>query len=264
MDSRGHLWVADQGDSMIREFSADGKLLKSFGRPGAGPGQFNDPTDVAVAPDGTIYVAESGNLRIQELTPNLKGGLMLQIYPHGPVERALLSSVATDAQGRVYATDYSESRVRVFASDGTLLRTWGGKPSGAGRLNSPDGIAVDAHNRVLYVADKYNYRVVKFTLDGQFIRTWGSKGTGPGQFGLPAGVATDRQGNVYVVDTTNNRIEEFTPSGRFIRQWGSKGTGYLQFDAPAGVAVSSTGTIYVTDYYNGRVEVIRKFANRRS
>ncbi len=91
---------------------------------------------------------------------------------------------------------------------------------GAGQLNGPRGIAMDASGN-LYVADSFNHRVAVFDPSGALLRSIGAKGSDDGQLNEPSGVAVDADGNVYVADTWNARVAKFGPDGAWIKSWGS-------------------------------------------
>src|SRR5262249_9631 len=79
-------------------------------------------------------------------------------------------------------------RISIFDTSGAFLAKWGVFGSGAGELNGPAGVAIDADDHV-YVVDQNNHRVQKFTTDGTYILQWGEAGTRDGQVNLPWGVA---------------------------------------------------------------------------
>ena len=124
-------------------------------------------------------------------------------------------SVALDALGNVYVTDYINHRVQKFDSSGNFLMKWGGWGDGDGHFIRPQDITVDASGNV-YVADAYNHRVQKFDSSGNFLTKWGSRGSGDGEFDYPRGIAVDASGNIYVLEggyrgVGNNRIQKIRP-----------------------------------------------------
>lgn len=144
--------------------------------------------------------------------------------------------------GALYLVDAGDHTVRVFTTDGELLRTMGtvNEPRTEAPFNKPTGIAF-APDGGFYVSDGYgNSKVHHFTADGRLIRSWGRPGEGPGEFRLPHGVRVDRQGRVYVADRENHRIQVFTAEGAFVTQW----TGLRQ---PCDLYFSAEGTVYVPE-----------------
>lgn len=179
-----------------------------LGSGGGGDGQFNDPLGMAVGSDGNLYVADSGNGRIQVVGQN--GSFVRKWTDASPL------SIATDINGIVYVGHASS--IRVYTPTGVFIRSWGTSGSGAGQFNEIRGIAVSAEGKV-FAADLNNHRVQVFSSTGVFQTQWGSYGSAPGQFNLPMGLALGLDNRVYVVESGNNRIQVFEQDGTFVRQW---------------------------------------------
>jgi tetratricopeptide (TPR) repeat protein len=124
----------------------------------------------------------------------------------------------------------------------------------AGQFNAPEGIVVDAEQR-LYIADTQNHRVQKLASDGSFLLSWGGSGSGKGEFLGPSDIALDREGRVFVVDTQNHRVQVFASDGQYLWEIGKAGRGPAEFDSPRGIATDDQGHIYVADTGNGRVQI---------
>lgn len=132
-------------------------FLRALGRDPHGLGQLAAPGGVAVAPDGTVYVADL-NRRIQVFEPD--GTFMLQ-WPTGRTGLpSFPSGLAVAADGTVYLTDFASNRVAAFATDGTLLSPWRIAGDGAERVH-PAGVAVGPDGTV-YVADAGSHRIEAF------------------------------------------------------------------------------------------------------
>jgi len=144
-------------------YDGDGQRLAIVGKRGGGNGEFNLPTHVAVAPDGTVYVLDGGNFRIQAFTPE---GEYLRSW--GEVGRnfgdlARPRGLAVDRDGNVYVTDAAYRNFQIFNPEGQLLLSIGGggledKP---GQFALPAGIAVDERGLV-YVVDQLFLKVDVF------------------------------------------------------------------------------------------------------
>jgi len=159
----------------------------------------------------------------------------------------------------------------------------GSTGEGAGQIEKPQGVAVDAESKVLYVSDSGNRRIDVFDAETgafKFAFGWkvdkeepkeelqictsgtgcqrGSPGSGAGQFKEPHAIAVDNDAaslshhDVYVYDEGNTRVEKFSPGGSFITQFGSKGDGQCDFTTKTEnlhpLAVGPGGTIYVADF----------------
>jgi len=228
----------------------------TWGREGSGDGQFHYPNGVAVDTAGNVYVADTGNYRIQKFSPtgtiitkwgSFRSGVGQFNVPHG---------IAVDSIGNVYITDANNHRIQKFNSTGSFITKWGEGPgSGDGQFNVPYGVAVDTAGNV-YVADSFNHRIQKFNSTGSFITKWGEgPGSSDGQFNVPYGVAVDTAGNVYVADAGNRRIQKFNSAGSFITKWGEgPGSDDGQFSDPYGVATDNAGNVYIADTGNYRIQ----------
>ena len=133
----GGVFVADNGNHRVAVFSQDGKLIRTIGSQGTGPGQFISPTGVAISPDGELYVSECSNGRIQVLTPQ---GVYIREFGKGQLsnQHKLLFS----GDKHVLVADHSNHRVAVFNQDGALV-------SSLPCANYPVGLAVDQKGDLL-------------------------------------------------------------------------------------------------------------------
>jgi NHL repeat/Thrombospondin type 3 repeat len=231
-------------------------LERQWGSAGTGDGQFGGIIGVATDASGNVYVADSGNHRIQKFSSTgsfiAKWGSCTCGDLDGNGKFGSLGGVATDNSGNVYVTDTpdytggGDDRIQKFSSSGSFIAKWGSHGTGDGQFWGPGGVATDAAGNV-YVADLSNARIQKFSSSGNFITKWGSYGSGDGQFYWVRGVATDAAGNVYVADGHDpvypayrpDRIQKFSPSGSFITKWSVAAD---VFD----VATDSSGAVYAT------------------
>jgi DNA-binding beta-propeller fold protein YncE len=161
----GALYVTDgYANARVHKFSADGRLLFSWGEPGDGPGQFHVPHGVAIDGQGTVYVADRENSRLQLFDP---GGKFLAEW----TDVARPSQVVIDDSGNVLVAelgfraglwpgtsppgpDVTGGRVSVFDRDGALLARWGGgtNPCAPGDFFAPHDLWLDSRGD-LYVAE---------------------------------------------------------------------------------------------------------------
>ena len=148
----GTVWVTDFAASadgtkghQVHQFSPEGELLMSLGTPGqagTAPGMFNQPNDVVIGPDGSIYVSDGHN-------------------GQG------MTSVAAMEAGRA---DGNTGRILKFAPDGTFIKQWGQIGVRHGEFRTPHALAFDSLGR-LWVADRGNHRIEIFDQDGNYLES---------------------------------------------------------------------------------------------
>lgn len=219
--------------------TAEGQLLGTHG--------------IAGGSNGSLYVVDSSNARIQQFATN--GDYVRQWGTLGnlPGQFFRPSGITIDSSGDVYVADTGNHRIQKFSSTGTLLSVWGSLGSAPGQFNHPEGIAVDTAGNI-YVADTLNHRVQKLRSDGVPLLQWGGLGGATSQFNEPTSIALDVTGNIFVVDSWNHRVQSFNSAGVFLDSWGTRGTRAGQLDYPQGIAIDSQGNLYVTEWFNQRVQ----------
>ncbi|MFZ5917748.1 MAG: PA14 domain-containing protein [Chloroflexota bacterium] len=158
IDSAGRLYIADTGGGRVVVMAPSGEVLARWGEAGAGPGQFDQPTDVAAGPDGNIYVADTFNLRVQWLDAD---GIYLGEWPIQPANTYDAPHLAVSPGHVLYLTSPEESRVFAYDLSGAFLGEIGARGEEPGQLQKPVGVAVDAQGR-LYVTDPVQGRVLGF------------------------------------------------------------------------------------------------------
>jgi DNA-binding beta-propeller fold protein YncE len=218
-DPGGAIYVADTWNHRIQKLSAEGNLVTSWGLFGqygpedgdaAGWGSFYGPRGVAVGPDGRVYVADTGNKRVQVFEPDGQyafqwgGAGVLEGYLDEPV------GIAFGPDDAVYVADTWNRRVQVFDQDGTYLRQWDIAGWDTGLPEEKPYLAVDSQGYV-YVTDPGHYRVLVFDSLGNYVLSFGQYGLDERSFALPMGVAVAQDGSVYVTDAQGSRVLVFDP-----------------------------------------------------
>ena len=273
-----------QGDCRVWKVSPDGVLtvlagngLASYSGDGgaATSAQLQGPTGVAADAAGNIYIADTGNHRVRQITPanvirTIAGtGSAGYSGDGGPAVSAQLNSpmgVALDPAGRLVIADSGNSRVRVIFADGTihtLIGTGNSSYYGDGlsdlqaSVNHPQGVAV-ASNGDVYIADTLNNAIRKRGADGLMstIAGTGSSGfSGDGSLATgalldgPTGVSVNAAGNVYIVDAGNQRVRRVATDGMI-------STVAAQLANPNSVATDASGNVFVTSGGDRRVLMI--------
>jgi DNA-binding beta-propeller fold protein YncE len=235
------------------------------------------PRAVAVAPDGRLLIADSGNHRIVVLDNS--GQFLFSFGSHCRFDAGVAADcqdpdgdgplqpgdgqfnepwgIAVDAAGAIYVADTWNGRIQAFDADGTFMRSWGYYNTTNGELGDPyalfgpRGLAIDNGGNVL-VADTGNKRILRFTPDGSFVDQAGGGGVILGRFEEPTDLAVDpRDGSVYVADNWNRRIQKLDSSLQPISEWPVPGWESREIYHKPSIAVTGTGDVYITDpeYY---------------
>jgi sugar lactone lactonase YvrE len=213
-DRDGNLWItdgraADGNGQMVYKLSSDGsKVLMTLGTKGVsgeGPNQFNGVTDVAIAPNGDIFVSDGHvNSRIVKFT---KDGKFIKTWGRkgtGPGEFNLPHSIAFDSRGRLLVADRSNKRIQLFDQDGTFLEEWKQFGEASGIFIMPDD--------TLYVTDWQDKKAIFIgsAKDGSI------KDTIEG-LTLAEGLTVDKQGDIYAAETLPGRIGDLV-TGSTVRK----------------------------------------------
>jgi DNA-binding beta-propeller fold protein YncE len=227
-------------------------VVAKWGAYGSALGQFNNPQGVAVDAAGNVYVADSGNHRIQKFSPTGTHLTNWGSQGTGDGEFDHPSGIAVDGSGNVFVADALNDRVQKFTANGEFLGKWGSAGTGPGQFQRPKAITTDSAGFVYVIETGHapsfegGDRIQKFDSNGNFIATWASSGTGPGQLLDPGGTSVD--GNrLYVADAGNDRIQVFDLTGSLVATWGTSGDDPGQLDFPFGITSDVAGNLLIID-----------------
>ena len=228
VDRQGNIWLVDgaakdaKGDQVFK-FSPDGKVLMTLGKAGVagdGPDTFNPPSDVLVAPNGDVFVADGhGGVTNARVVKFSKDGTFIKAWGKkgsGPGEFDAPHSLAMDSSGRLFVADRGNSRIQIFDQEGRFLAEWK-------QFGRPSGIFID-RNDLLYAADtqsdektnpgyKRGIRVGS-AKDGKvtvLIPDADPDGTGEG-------IVADVDGNIYGALTAKQALKEYVKPARAVNQ----------------------------------------------
>ena len=299
VDKNGNRYVADSANNVIRLITAGGEvstLAGTVGVAGSNNGQgtaasFNNPTGVAVDKNLNVYVADTGNNMIREISStgmvSTLAGSTTSGGSDGTGSGASFNGpqgVAVDGSGNVFVADTQNSTIREIVSGG-VVSTLAGMAGNSGwdddtgpvaQFDLPQGVAVDSSGNV-YVADTGN-DVIRMVTTGAspgitttLAGTPGSTGDVNGDaltvalFSAPSGIAVSSAGNVYVVDQDNNDVRVLNLSASTVTTLAgtggvtgsADGTGAaVQFNGPMGLALDGSGNVLVADTDNDTIRQI--------
>ena len=225
VDRDGNVWVTDargrdgKGHQVFK-FSADGKVLLALGKAGVsgeGPDVFNQPSDVAVAANGDVFVAdghdENSNARIVKFSKDGKFIKAWGKHGKGAGEFEVPHGLAFDSRGRLFVADRGNNRIQIFDQEGKFLEEWK-------QFSRPSGIYIDKSD-VIYVADsesnsktnpgwKRGIRVGRVK-DGKVTAFIPDPEPDPEKVVTSAaeGVAADARGNVYGAEVGSRAVKKY-------------------------------------------------------
>jgi len=289
IDSSGNLYIADSLNNRLRKVAGTtiSTIAGSGGFSYSGDGgpataaQLNAPEAVAVDVSGNVYIADTANNVVRQVSTK---GVISTIAGNGTAgfggdggaaTSAQLSApqgLAVDASGNIFVADTANARVRkisggtitTVAGSGTQGYSGDGAAATSAQLNTPVGLAVDKSGNV-YIADVDDSVVRKVSTGGTIttVAGNGSQGysgdTGPAASAMlngPEGVAVDASGNLYISDTLNGVIRKVTASGTISTVAGNGIDGYsgdggpatsAEFGSPVGIVVDISGSLYIAD-----------------
>ncbi|GHA56354.1 hypothetical protein GCM10007389_04930 [Pontibacter akesuensis] len=246
-------------DGAVHKVTPTGEVSLLLGGRGTLPGEFNNPKGIAVAPDGTLYIADTQNHRIQKFDKN--GEFLLSYGSFGAASGQfnMPTQLALDKNGNLYVADTNNNRIQVFNSDGGFIKQISATANPALPHFYPADVTVDAHGKI-YVADVSRYSILVFDTAGNLIRSFGSKGREDGQFiTAHISVAVDADGFVYVAESFDpSRVQKFSPEGNFILAFGNTGTKAGLLDNATVAASDPIGNIFVANSTSGLVKKFNK------
>jgi sugar lactone lactonase YvrE len=225
VDREGNVWLTDglgkdgKGHQVFK-FNPDGKLLMTLGKAGiagAGPDEFNAPSAVLVAPNGTVFVADGhgGNTNARIMKFSRDGKLVKTWGQKGaaPGELDIPHALAMDSQGRLFVGDRNNNRIQIFDQDGNFIAEWK-------QFSRPSGIFID-RNDTIYVADSESESVRNSNPGWKRGIRIGNARTGEVTALIPdpvekitgtsaaEGVAADAMGNIYGAEVGPKRLMKY-------------------------------------------------------
>ena len=213
IDRDGNYWITDVGGHVVVKMNPKGDVLLTLGVKGeagewkeaSGVRKFNQPTDVAIAGNGDVFIAQghtagSGDPRVIKFDKTGKfitswGGLGTAA---GKFTAA--HGLAFDAKGQLWVADRENQRIQIFDQSGKFIR----EKKYAGL---PCSIYIGSQN--IYMVNGFAGQMLKLDLDGNVLAATGKAGKGPGEFGEAHFVTVSPKGEIYTADTVNSMVQKF-------------------------------------------------------
>ena len=259
--SDGSLYVADSRNHRVLHIDQLGNILNEWGTyadgvsVSVGDGTFNEPWGIAVGPDGSVYVTDTWNHRIQKFTAEGRFLKAWGTFGQGeePTEFYGPRGLAVDSEGRVYVTDTGNKRIVVFDKDGNFITEFGSAGFDPGQFDEPTGVTVD-RNGTVYVTDTWNQRIQTFKPDTSsetfsFLpdKQWDVYGWFGQSLDNKPYIAVNDDLHIFITDPDGYRVMEFDQEGNIVRVWGDYGNTPTGFGLASGIAIDPDGKIWVTD-----------------
>lgn len=225
IDHQGNFWLTDFRRHLVQKYDPNGKLLITLGeagRRGNDTGHFDGPTDVAIFPNGQIFVSDGyGNRRVIAFDASGKYIRHWGAEGEGPGQFALPHAIVADSRQRLIVADRNNGRIQVFDAAGKLLAIWADQVMPWGlAITAADETWVCGSSKVRQakgegwmVAPPPDQLLLKLDRDGKEMARMPLKVMGsppqPGEVDWVHGIAVDQHGALYLSDIQGKRVQKF-------------------------------------------------------
>ena len=214
VDAQGNIWATDVGAHLVHKVDRTGKVLLTLGTKGeagewnetAGSRKLNQPTDVALAANGDVFISQghtpgaNGDARVLKFDKD--GKFLTQWGGKGnePGKFQVAHGLAIDPKGNLWVADRENQRIQVFTPTGGFVREM--KFAGL-----PCSIAIGPQQ--VFMVNGFAGQIVQMDLNGKVQAVLGKPGKGPGEFGEAHVMAMSPKGEIFVADSVNATLQKF-------------------------------------------------------
>jgi DNA-binding beta-propeller fold protein YncE len=250
--SNERLFVVDKA-ARVQRFTLVGEPVLEWRMPAWENGK---PVGLNVAPDGTVYVADTHYFRVIQYDAEGNEIMRFGEYGEGPGQFIFPTDVAFGPDGHIFVSEYGgNDRVQVFTAEGEFLYSFGGFGAAKGQFNRPQSIAFNDDKSRLYIADAVNHRIVIVNRKGEVQTMIGRAGREPGALSYPYDLVVQTDGSVLVCEYGNNRVQHLSLDGQCLGLYGRVGMSDGEMQYPWGLDATAD-ELFILDSGNNRVQVI--------
>jgi DNA-binding beta-propeller fold protein YncE len=212
IDAAGNLWATDVGAHVVYKLNPQGQVLLTLGTKGqkgewnAATHLLNEPNDLAIGPNGDIFIVQGhtpgamGDPRVLKFDKN---GTFIKSWGgkgKEPGKFEVAHGIAIDAKGLLWVADRENQRIQIFDADGKFVREL--KYAGL-----PCSLAIG--NQYIYMVNGFAGQLLRLDLQGNVLAATGKPGNGVGEFGEAHFIAVSPRGEIYVADSVNAAVQKF-------------------------------------------------------
>jgi sugar lactone lactonase YvrE len=216
IDDDGFFWVSDVSKQVVMKLDRDAQVLLTLGEAGqsgewdeaAGTRRFDQPTDVAIAANGDIFVTQGHSAGEPRVLKFDRSGRFIKSWGMRgtlPWEFVVAHSIVIDAAGLLYIGDRENRRIQIYNADGEFLKGWVYRGMACSLYLADDGY--------LYMTTGFDAQLVKLDLNGQVLGVIGAPGEGANGFGEAHDLVVGPDGRIYISDVVNRRLVSYRPRG---------------------------------------------------
>jgi DNA-binding beta-propeller fold protein YncE len=235
---------------------AGGRWKFTFGSEGSGTGQFKLPLGIDISDTDKVFIADTGNSRIQAF--DTKGNFLYMFNVKagsGELRSEPVDVAASKLNNYLYISDNNNHKIKVYKQNGTYDFQWGKFGEAYGAFRYPATMVLNEYNEI-FIVDVLNTRVQKFDPFGKFIVDIGSWGVLQGNLFRPKGVALDNKNRVLISDSYMGVIQAFSDMGSFAGVICEKNK-MKKFKSPVGILVDKNDRLLVVEMRGNQITVLK-------